>query len=76
MNVDSSSPGLMTVRVYDIGSEIGLQTKFHVVILALHSINILFIECGAMCVCWTKPLENIAIMQCGMMDRFHFQELV
>ena len=51
------------------------QTKFHVVILALHRMNISLIERGTMRMCRPEPPEDIAVVQCSMMDRFHFREL-
>jgi len=67
----------MVVRVCDgIKSGIESQTKFHIVVLALHRMNKSLIERGAMRVCRPKPPEDIAVVQCSVVDRFHFRKLV
>ncbi len=67
----------MVVRVCDgIKSGIESQTKFHIVVLALHRMNKLLIECSTMRVCRPKPLEDITVVQCSVVDQFHFRKLV
>jgi len=53
-----------------------LQTKLHIMVLALHRVDILLIECSTMCVCWPKSSKYVAIVHCGMMYWFHLYELV
>lgn len=44
-------------------------------VLALHGVDVPLVECSTMCVCRPKLLEDIAIVQGGVVNGFHLCKL-